>query len=248
MTRTRQYSAVLSLSLGVGLGLGWAAVPAWADTRPLVVELFTSQGCSSCPPADTLLRELARREGVVALGYHIDYWDRLGWKDPLSNPASTDRQRAYTRQLTGGRIYTPQIVVDGTREMIGSDRDAVLGALRAARPEAAAAVDFAADRRAVTVGPGNGNGKVLLVRFAQHRITRVGGGENARRVLEDANGVESLTILGTWTGAPLDFTIDPPAPGEGIAVLVQAADGEILGAASVLAAPAPASARPEPKA
>src|SRR5207253_10912117 len=106
-----------------------ASMPASADPRPAVVELFTSQGCSSCPPADALLGELARRGDVVALGFHISYWDRLGWKDPLSSEASTARQRDYARRFHGGQVYTPQIVVDGTSEMVGLDRDAGPAAL-----------------------------------------------------------------------------------------------------------------------
>src|SRR5436190_8037368 len=137
-------------------GLAVAAMPAGAEPRPAVVELFTSQGCSSCPPADALLGELARRGDVVALGFHISYWDRLGWKDPLSSEASTARQRDYARRFHGGQVYTPQIVVDGTSEMVGSDRDAVLAALGAARPEAVAPVSFAADRRSVSIGAGAG--------------------------------------------------------------------------------------------
>jgi hypothetical protein len=123
------------------------ASPATADARPVVVELFTSQGCSSCPPADALLGELARRGDVLALGFHISYWDGLGWRDPFSSQSSTDRQRAYARLLGTGQVYTPQMVVDGRREMVGSDRAAVLAALRDARPQAVAPVAFAGDRR-----------------------------------------------------------------------------------------------------
>src|SRR5216684_6783440 len=112
---------------GLILGLAVAATPAGADPRPVVVELFTSQGCSSCPPADALLGELAKKGEVVALGFHISYWDSLGWKDPLSSPSSTERQKAYARRLGDGRVYTPQMVVDGTSQMVGSDREAVLG-------------------------------------------------------------------------------------------------------------------------
>jgi hypothetical protein len=214
------------------LGLGLAAMPASADPRPVVVELFTSQGCSSCPPADALLGELARRGDVVALGFHISYWDSLGWKDPLSNQGSTDRQKAYARSFDS-RVYTPQMVVDGTSEMIGSDRAAVLAALGAARPEAIATVSFAADRRSVAIGAGDGKGEALLVRFVKHRTTDVAAGENAGRVLRDANGVRELTTLGAWDGPALSFPIEPPGADEGLAVLVQAPDGRMLGAAAL---------------
>jgi hypothetical protein len=207
--------------------------PASAEARPVVVELFTSQGCSSCPPADALLGELARRDDVIAFGFHISYWDRLAWKDPFSSQSSTDRQRAYARLFELDQVYTPQMVVDGTREMVWSNRASVLAALHAARPETVAPVTFAADRRSVTIGAGDGRGNVLLVRFAQERTTRVAGGENARRTLQDANAVESLVQLGSWDGPPLRFAIEPPAAGEGIAVLVQAADGRMLGAAAL---------------
>ena len=215
------------------LGLFVAVTPAGADTRPVVVELFTSQGCSSCPPADAFLAELARRDGVLALGFHISYWDRLGWRDPLSSPSSTDRQKVYARRLSGGQVYTPQIVVDGTDEMVGSDRASVLAALSAAHPQALAPVTFAADRRSVAVGAGAGKGEIVLVRFLRHRTTEVVAGENSGRIANDFNGVESLTKLGEWVGEKLDFPIEPPAPGEGLAVLVQAPDGHMLGAAMV---------------
>lgn len=209
------------------------SAPASADTRPVVVELFTSQSCSSCPPADALLAELAQRDDVIALGFHISYWDGPGWMDPFSSQSSTDRQRAYARLFALGQVYTPQMVVDGAREMVGSDRRQVLTAVRDARPEAIAPVAFAADRRSVAIAAGGGQGSVLLVRFAQRRTTKVTGGENSRRTLQDANGVEGLASLGSWNGSPLNFAIEPPAAGEGIAVLVQAPDGRMLGAATL---------------
>ncbi len=204
-----------------------------AETRPVVVELFTSQGCSSCPPADALLLELTGRADVIALGFHISYWDRLGWKDPLSTEASTDRQKAYASRLSG-RVYTPQIVFEGTNEMIGSDRAAVAAALRQARPEAVAPVNFAADRASVAIGGGAGAGEVVLVRFARSRVTDVPAGENAGRTLRDANGVTVVTRIGDWDGAARRYRIEPPRPGEGLAVLVQAADGKMLGAAAIV--------------
>lgn len=230
----KNHAALLVVTLGFAAA---AAVPALADPRPVVVELFTSQGCSSCPPADALLGELAERTGVVALGFHISYWDRLGWKDPLSSPAATERQKRYARRLGDGRIYTPELIVDGTDEMVGSDRGAVMAALRrasAAQPKAAAPVTFAADRHSVMIGGGAGKGEVLLVRFVRRRTTPIGAGENDGRVATDFNGVETLSSLGSWDGAPRTFAVQPPAPGEGLAVLVQAPDGHMLGAAMML--------------
>jgi hypothetical protein len=229
MARLSLAAAVLfAVSLGNTAG---------AQTRPAVVELFTSQGCSSCPPADALLGELARRSDVLALGFHISYWDGLGWKDPFSSQDATERQRAYARRFGHGQVYTPQMVIEGHEDVVGSDRDAVLKALRQARPQALAAVGFAEDRRSVAIGGGQGSGNVLLLRYAGHRVTRVGAGENARRTLEDANAVEALRVLGRWDGSPRQFTIEPPGAGEGLAVLVQAEDGRILGAADARTAP-----------
>lgn len=219
------------------LGLIAAVVSSAAhagETRPVVVELFTSQGCSSCPPADRLLSELAQRPDVIALGFHIDYWDGLGWKDPLSSPAATARQRDYARQFGRMQVYTPQLVVDGTEEAVGSDRAAVLTAVTQAKRDAAAPVSF--DDKGVTVGAGRGNGKVLLVKFVRNRTSRVTAGENAGRTLDDVNGVETLTGLGAWDGASVTFPVKAPGRGEGIAVLVQAPDGRILGAATSLGA------------
>ena len=107
--------------------------PARAAERPIVVELFTSEGCSSCPPADALLGELATRPNVLALSFHVDYWDRLGWKDPFSSPEATARQQHYARLLGLDTVYTPQIVVDGSWEAVGSDQAAVERALDQAR-------------------------------------------------------------------------------------------------------------------
>jgi hypothetical protein len=177
---------------------------------------------------------LARRDDVVALGFHIDYWDRLGWKDPLSSPKGTARQRAYARLFGNTQVYTPQLVIEGTREMVGSHREEVLAAVREARPEAIAPVAFAVDRRSVTIGaagmPG-ASGTALLVRFVEKRTTQIGAGENARRTADDRNGVEALETLGAWQGKEVTFSVEPPSANHGIAVLVQAADGRMLGAA-----------------
>ena len=204
---------------------------ATAAPRPIVVELFTSQGCSSCPPADALLNELAQRPDVVALGFHVDYWDYLGWKDPLSAPGSTARQHDYARLLNQPTVYTPEMVIDGHLQLVGSDRTAVLAAIDRSTLDDAAAVSFAASQQSVTIGAGPGSGKVLLIRFQRHRDTSVANGENAGTQARDANGVTVLTALGDWQGQELHFPIDPPKADEGVAVLVQAEDGHMMGAA-----------------
>jgi hypothetical protein len=222
--------AILSLAL-----MTVATAASAAETRPVVVELFTSQGCSSCPPADTLLGELAKRTDIVALGFHITYWDGAQWRDPFARQGSTDRQAAYDKRLTGGQVYTPQMVIDGTTDVVGSDRATVLAALDKTKPVALAPVAFAADRKSITVGAGTApaGASVLLARYALTHTTRVAGGENASRTLVDTNGVEALATLGAWDGKPVSFPIDPPGDGEGLAVLVQAPDGRIFGAAAL---------------
>jgi hypothetical protein len=216
------------------LALLLSSVAAFADTRPLVVELFTSQGCSSCPPADKLLGELAQRGNVIALGYHITYWDGAQWRDPLSRPESTERQQAYDKGLTGGQIYTPQMVIEGTEDVVGSDRSLVLAALDKAKPIAAATITFAPDRRAVTIGAGSApaGAGVLVARYVLKRSTQVQGGENAGHSATDVNAVTSLKMIGDWTGKAESLPIEPPRDGEGLAVLVQSPDGRFLGAAS----------------
>src|SRR6266853_2599804 len=118
---------LLSLCLGVHIA------PAAAGERPIVVELFTSEGCSSCPPADALLAELASRPDVLALSFHVDYWDRLVWKDPFSSHEATERQNRYATLLDLASVYTPQIVVDGRWQAVGSDRADVEQALDRSR-------------------------------------------------------------------------------------------------------------------
>jgi hypothetical protein len=120
-------------ALLLSLCLMVAIIPARAGERPIVVELFTSEGCSSCPPADVLLAELASRPDVLALSFHVDYWDRLGWKDPYSSREATERQEHYAALLDLATVYTPQIVVDGKWQAVGSDRAEVEHALDLAR-------------------------------------------------------------------------------------------------------------------
>lgn len=216
------------------------AAPALAEPpRPVVVELFTSQGCSSCPPADRLLTELARtRPDVLALAFHVTYWNRLGWPDPYSLDTATDRQKQYARISDIGSVYTPQAVVDGTRDVVGSDAAKLRQAIDAASARARA-LPLSLRREgaevAVSLGAGQGAGRVLVVGYDGQHTTRVGRGENAGSTLVESNIVRGLATAGSWQGQPAELRVAAP-PGEHLAVIVQAADGTILGAAR-LAAP-----------
>ena len=217
------------------LGLLLAALPVQA-AAPVVIELFTSEGCSSCPPADALLAELAAQPGLLALSFHIDYWDGLGWKDPFSSAAATARQRRYAEELGVGTIYTPQIVVDGRWQAVGSDRAEVAQAIAAARrAPAALPVTLAIDRgeARVTVGPsGNGAiGAVLLVGFDRSGTDNVLRGENAGRTLTHADVVRGIAQIGRFDGRAATIAATIGWPAERLAAIVQAADGRILGAA-----------------
>jgi hypothetical protein len=207
-------------------------VPAAPASRLIVAELFTSEGCSSCPPADALLTDLAgSRTEILLLAYHVTYWDGAGWRDPFSLEAATARQRWYARLLELDTIYTPQLVVGGRWDVIGSDRPNVLKALAGTRP---GPVGMSLARQGaqvmITVDAGVDAGSVLLVGYdAQHR-TAVGRGENGGRTLLETNVVRSVTPAGAWSGGGQRMILPLPA-GEHLAALLQASDGTILGAA-----------------
>src|SRR5689334_9375445 len=169
---------LLSLIPSVSL-LAAALIPpgAHAADRPVVVELFTSQGCSSCPPANAYLNELARDRGdVLALAFHVTYWDRLGWKDPYSMQAATERQDRYGHKFGDGS-YTPEIVIDGASSHVGSRRDEVGPAIDAAKRQGRTATNVSITRDSgkltIEVGEGSGSGKVLLVGFDHAHETAI---------------------------------------------------------------------------
>jgi hypothetical protein len=231
-------------TLAASLCLAFAAMPAAAAGRPIVVELFTSEGCSSCPPADALLAELVKRPDVLALSFHVDYWDRLGWKDPFSSAAATARQRDYAALLGLGSGYTPQIVVDGRWQAVGSDRGEVDHALSAAERQPAPTVPVTlalADGRArVEFGAAAGAAAadVLLVGFDRRHTDRVGGGENDGRTLTHVDVVRGFAKIGRFDGTAAAIQAKVPWPADRVAAIVQAKDGRILGVAIADAAPA----------
>ncbi len=203
-------------------------------SRPVVVELFTSEGCSSCPPADAVLRDLARdRPDVLALGFHVTYWDHLGWHDPFALPEATQRQREYGARMRGP-VYTPQMVIDGTHDVVGSDRADVFRTIQQAASASGAgvAVRLRRDGEGVLVdlSAGVGAGSVVLIGYDGEHRTSVAHGENGGRSLVEANIVRSVVPLGGWSGAASRLRHARPA-GERIAVIVQSETGAVLGAA-----------------
>jgi hypothetical protein len=231
--------SILSGGLAVVL-LAILSAPALAAEAPVVVELFTSQGCSSCPAADAYLGELARRPSVLALSFHVDYWNGLGWVDPYASRDATQRQRAYAQRLALRYVYTPQIVVNGAAQAIGSERpvvDKLIEAMAGATtPAPALSLAPAADGVRVHVGAGVAAEPctLWLVAFDRQHATPVHGGENGGRTLTNYQVVRRFEKLGTWSGEALDLTAPAaaPDPDGGVAVLLQAGGtGRILAAA-----------------
>jgi hypothetical protein len=210
--------------------------PAIAAERPIVVELYTSEGCSSCPPADALLAELATHPDVLALSFHVDYWDRLGWKDLFSSAAATERQNRYAGLLGLATIYTPQMVVDGHWQAVGSDGDAVDRALAAARGAIEAVpISLTLDhgKASIVLGAGHAGrtASLLLVAFDRRHVDRVGGGENDGRTLTHTDVVRGFAAIGQVGGGTGMFVAPVPWPADRVAAILQADDGRIIGLA-----------------
>jgi hypothetical protein len=207
---------------------------------PVVVELFTSQGCNSCPPADALLGQLAQRTDLVALAFHVDYWNYIGWEDPFSSPEATQRQRDYARAMNLGTVYTPQMVIDGSFDVVGSDRSKVGEAIAAAARQDKLPLAIAASPAGgwlVTLPAARIDepATLWLVVYERQHSTPVRRGENAGKTLTDYNIVREFRRIATWDGTKLDLPLDVGAidPIEkGFAVIVQVGGaGRILGAA-----------------
>ena len=213
---------------------GAAAEPAsGSDGGPLLAELFTSQGCSSCPPAETLFAELADDPGLVTIEWHVDYWDSLNyggsrWKDPFSSAANTARQRAYNSVLRGtSAVYTPQGVLGGQTEFVGSRKNELAAARKAVGQPS---VRLTTGARSVSVS-GAGRGNVIFVRLQDRQETRVTGGENSGRLLHGRHIALERRQLGRFGGKPATFALPALGPGETCAIFVQQdTAGPVLGA------------------
>lgn len=244
--------AVTALALSMLAGLGRAG----EVQRPLgVVELFTSQGCSSCPAADAFIAELAQKGQVIALAYHVDYWDYLGWKDTLASPENTERQYDYMRAFGARSVYTPQAVINGRAHVSGADRAAVetrLGQMAGAGEGMVVGIKVSRDGSAIKIeaGPASGTkieAHVTLVYFDPPQPVAIDRGENKGKTVTYWNAVTGAYSAGMWHGEAARFELpasEIAKKGEGgCAVLLQSvgedgAPGPILGAALIGKPPA----------
>jgi len=216
----------------LGAVAGLTASPAQAEQRKVVVELFTSQGCSSCPPADALLAELAKRDDVVALALHVDYWDYIGWKDSFGDPRNTARQKAYAAARGENMVYTPQMVVNGQHAIVGT-KAMKLTDLIAKHKTAARGVDLQARRdgdelRIRANGALKTPVQVNVVRYIPQQDVDVRKGENAGRTLGYSNIVTEWLVVGDWDGvAPLSVSVPIKGDQPAVVLLQQIGHGRI---------------------
>jgi hypothetical protein len=219
---------MIAAAMATGIMSVARAVP-----KPVVLELFTSQSCSSCPPADALLGQLTLRSDVIALAWHVDYWDHLGWRDKFSSRTATARQQAYARQLGGG-VFTPALVVNGATVVVGSERAAVDAAIAAAATlPVAVTLHRSEDTIAVEIGAASGPVRVQRIVYDPEHATDVSAGENDGTRLREYRIVREVETLADWDGTARRLAAKPPGPVQGLAIIVQSADLRILGAADL---------------
>ena len=205
--------------------------------HPVVVELFTSQGCSSCPPADRLFAELARQDNVISLALHVDYWDYLGWKDAFALPGFSDRQRQYAHQWHQRSVYTPQMVVQGVSYMVGSRGDEIQRQIMQAEA-ADAHVELAVSNRGsgmnieiTPLGSEVMEADIYLVRYAAGETVMIERGENAGKSITYVNVVQSWESLGRWAGnAPAVVNVPQAEAGNYVVILQAPGPGQIYAA------------------
>ncbi|WP_170599467.1 DUF1223 domain-containing protein [Ruegeria arenilitoris] len=217
-----------------------SASSAWADS-PVVVELFTSQGCSSCPPADAIMHDLAKRDDVIGLALHVDYWDYIGWKDEYADPAHTDRQRAYARRGGRSMIYTPQMVINGQQDVVGAksrDLNRLIDAHLTAAPTASVSAQRSGNTVTVRVAPVDlvdaKNYDVVVVQYTPLRHASIRRGELAGHDLDYANVVEEWHEAGRWNGsAEQDFQIELSSDLPAVVLIQGTGNGPIIASTRV---------------
>src|SRR5690349_13094612 len=219
MTATAAYHLISRWSGALGICAIVAVIrPAHADPRA-VVELFTSQGCSSCPPADKIIGELAKDPSVIAMSMPIDYWDYLGWKDTLADSRFSARQKAYSRMRGDREVYTPQAVVNGSVHVIGSDRSSIENAIGATRKGdkgeevMSIPVTMTQSGKQITVSVAAASkapakhGEVWICSISKSVPISIARGENHGKEITYHNVVRNLVKLGDWNGNPGSWTV-----------------------------------------
>jgi hypothetical protein len=215
-----------------------------AQSRATVVELYTSEGCSSCPPAEIQIGKLAKQHDIIALAFHVDYWDSLGWRDRFGLPEAVARQRQYAHTLHLSSVYTPQLVIDGQRDRVGGG-DGIGnggGSGNGGSNKPGVPIDISVRDNSLVVAvaaqPQPGPCDVLLLGYLPEAVSKVTRGENAGHELHEFNIVRSVRNLGGWQGEERTFNVPLTAlapDAMGVVVLVQQRDqGPIIGAASRL--------------
>jgi hypothetical protein len=204
-----------------------------AIARPVVLELFTSQGCSSCPPADALLGRLTNQPGVIALAWHVDYWDGLGWRDRFASRTATARQKAYARQL-GNEVFTPALVVNGAKTVVGSERRSVEAAIAAADPlRVTVTQGRLTDSLVAEISASPVPVRAQRIVYDPEQATPVSAGENDGTLLREYRIVREVETVAEWDGGARRLVVASPKPGRGQVILVQSADLRVLGAADL---------------
>ncbi|MBY5408584.1 DUF1223 domain-containing protein [Rhizobium leguminosarum] len=214
-----------------------------------VVELFTSQGCSSCPPADAAFRKLVNQGDVIALAYHVDYWNYLGWADTLSSKENTERQYGYARTMGRSNVYTPQAIVNGRGHLAGADLNGINSKIDTFSSEGNGltipiSAAMRGDELEIKIGAGQGKANVVMVYFDKEKTIDVEKGENSGKKISYLHSVTNVETVGMWDGKATSLTLPASVLQrpqlEGCAILLQSAtaDGDpaaILGATVVMA-------------
>lgn len=215
------------LSMLLLAGTTAASAPPGPSASPVVVELFQSQGCSSCPPADAVLNELADRNDVIALNFAVTYWDYLGWKDSFAQPAFTRRQWDYAKAGGRSNVATPQMIINGRTPLLGSRRgevDAEITRLRIAAT--GPALKIAGNVVTLPDGKASARATLWLVRYDPRAIAvPIRAGENGGRTIIHRNIVRELTSLGTWNGKASRYALPGPVAGFQSVLILQAGPG-----------------------
>ncbi|HEY1630462.1 MAG TPA: DUF1223 domain-containing protein [Rhizomicrobium sp.] len=234
-------TVLAGVALAASLLAAFAPAEAGGARRPVLVELYTSQGCNSCLPADTLLGQMAGRHDVIALSLPVTYWDMLGWKDTLASEANTRRQKAYAEEMRSGGVYTPQMIVDGVDDIVGSKEQAVEAAVAARandRDSVPIALSATPKEIRIVVGASRGgpDATIWLFHILGKATVAIGSGENAGQKITYRNIVRDVRAVGMWKGQQVVLDLPradmPSPPHDSIAVVVQEGGyGRVVGAA-----------------